>query len=136
MVGDIPATGHAEQDRSADRSLDIAFDVLSDRRRRHILASLRDRGREIAISELAEDIAARDTGVFRGEVPPHANETRMEGAEDRVQELTASLYHVHIPKLEDAGIVEYDPDRDVVRPTASTQQVEHILGLTEHLSSG
>lgn len=60
----------------------------------------------------------------------------MGGAEDRVQELTASLYHVHIPKLVGAGVVEYDPGRDTVRPTGSSRRIERILVLTEPILSG
>ncbi|WP_449271602.1 DUF7344 domain-containing protein [Halopiger xanaduensis] len=33
------------------------------------------------------------------------------------------LYHTHIPKLEEAGIVTYDQERDIV---TLAEQVEHI----------
>lgn len=136
VVGDYPVTECAERDRSDDRSIDVVLDVLSDRRRRHVLTSLLDAGEEVGLSELAEDIAARDTGPPRSEGSPHASQHRMGGAEDRVQELTASLYHVHIPKLVVAGVVEYDPGRDTVRPTGSARRIERILALTEPIPSG
>lgn len=136
MVGDSSETERAEQNRSDDQSIDATFDVLSDRHRRHILKSVLDHGQEIALSELAENIAARDTGPPRSEVSPRVSENSMEVPEDKVQEFTASLHHVHIPKLADAGVVEYDTDRDIVRPTESTRQIEHILKQTEPLSSG
>lgn len=134
MVGDFPRAERAEQDRTDDQSVDAMFDVLSDRRRRHVLASVLDHGQGIALSELAEDVATRDTGASRGEVPPHPGENRMEVSGDPVQKLTVSLYHTHLPKLEEAGYVEYDPDSDVVRPTESIRQIEHLLALTDLLS--
>lgn len=136
MVGDFSDTERARQGGSDDRSMDVIFDALSDRHRRHILVSLLEHGQEIALSELAEEIAARDTGPPRSEVPPHASRTRTEVPEDRVQQLATSLYHVHIPKLADAGVLEYDPDRGIVRPTESTRQIQHVLEITEPLSSG
>lgn len=135
MVGDFPTTECAEQERSDDQSIDVIFDALSDRHRRHVLRSLLEHGQEVRMSELAEDLTGRDTGPSRPEVPPQASQNRMEGAEDRVHEVTASLYHVHIPKLVDAGVVKYDPDRGIVRPTEFAYQIEHILALTEPLSS-
>lgn len=136
MVGDSSETERVARDRSDDRSIDVIFDVLSDRQRRHTLVSLLDHGGAIALSELAEDIAARDTGPPRSEVSPQVSENRMEVPEDRVQELTAALYHAHIPKLADAGVVEYDSDRDTVRPTKSTRQIKDLLELTEPLTPG
>lgn len=135
MVGDAPATERAAREHPDDRSLDVIFEVLSDQRRRHVLTCLLDHGQAIALSELAADVAGRETGPGRNEVPPHASESRMEVSEDRVQRLTASLYHVHIPKLVAAGVVDYDPDRDVVRPTESARQIEQILALLEPLPS-
>lgn len=135
MVGDFPVTERAEEERSIDQSIDVIFDALSDRHRRHVLRSLLEHGQEIAISDLAEDLAGRDAGAPRPEVPPQASQNRMEGGDDGVQKVTASLYHVHIPKLVDAGVVKYDPDRGIVRPTESTRQVEHVLALAEPLSS-
>lgn len=136
MIGDFPVTGRAEQEHPDDQSLDVIFDALSDRNRRHVLTSLLDHGQEIALSDLAEDIAARPTGPSRTEVPPRASETRTEVPEDRFHELTASLHHVHIPKLADAGVVEYDPERGIVRPTDAARQIEQLLALTEPIPPG
>lgn len=134
MVGDCSEMERAERDNPDEPSIDVVFDILSDRQRRHILASLLDHGQDIAMSALAEDIAARDSGPPRSEVPAHTSGIRREVPEDTIHRITTSLYHLHIPKLEEARVVEYDPDRDIVRAAESANRIENILALTELLS--
>jgi predicted transcriptional regulator len=100
-------------------SLDRVFDVLSRSTRRRVLRILvepapRDRG-EVALSSLVSE------------------------AED-VESARLELTHVHLPKLDDAGIVEWDreagtvargPTFEAVRPV-----VEALLAHEEHLSGG
>ena len=47
-----------------------------------------------------------------------AHVLRREGAtgESSRREVTIGLYHVHLPKLDDAGFVEFDPDDQTVAP--------------------
>lgn len=136
MVGDYPVIERAEHERPDDQSVAEIFEVLSDRHRRQVLRSLQEHGQEIAIADLAADLAGGGTGPSRSEVPPQVNQHRMEGAENRGQNVAASLYHVHIPKLEDAGVVTYDPDRGIVRSTDATQEIQQVLALTEPRSQG
>ncbi len=40
-----------------------------------------------------------------------------------------ALYHVHLPKLADAGFIEWDTERDVVRPGPDYDQIRPVLEL-------
>ncbi|WP_425498617.1 DUF7344 domain-containing protein [Natrinema salinisoli] len=37
------------------------------------------------------------------------------------------MHHVHIPKLEDKGVVNYDSNRNFVEPTEKLTQLESLL---------
>ncbi|WP_254768503.1 DUF7344 domain-containing protein [Salinilacihabitans rarus] len=83
-------------------SLDLVFDVLSDQRRRYALYYLYDAPDGVAtVDEIADHVVAL-------EAPP-------EHAEDHRLHVLTSLQHVHLPKLEDAGIVEHDARSETVR---------------------
>lgn len=72
-------------------------DALSrNERRRTALALLRDAEGAVSVSDLAAEVAAHETD---DEVAPAASD---------VDELGVALHHRHLPKLEDASLVEYD----------------------------
>lgn len=120
MVGESPEADIFGGGDSGDLSIDVVFDLLADRRRRHVLACLLDGDRAIALSDLAEDVAVREHDRPRIEIP-----------KERAQAIRTSLYHVHVPKLADAGVIEYDRDRNLVRASDTAVRVEHALSRTE-----
>ncbi len=65
---------------------DDIVEGLADQRRRDALVVLESEG-ELSRDRLAEVLAARDA-----------------------DELALQLHHVHLPKLDDAGLIDYDPD--------------------------
>lgn len=83
------------QRRAGDRS--TVFDALSDPIRRRTVHLLAESGAELALADLAADLASGE-----GE----AGDPDWERAQRRLTE----LYHVHVPKLADAGIVTFDGD--------------------------
>jgi DNA-binding transcriptional ArsR family regulator len=80
---------------------DALYDVLANGRRRRIIACLAEQDGSVTSTELAEAIARRDA------------ETAGDG--ERTDSIRASLYHAHLPKMDDAGVVAYDRDRETVR---------------------
>lgn len=80
---------------SRSRSLDAIFEVLTAERRREALYVLYSRDEPISLTELAEEVASA------------------EGSD--VEQVAPTLYHVHLPKLADVGVVRYDPEAGIVR---------------------
>ena len=50
-----------------------------------------------------------------------------EASEDVLTEIRLSLYHCHLPKLASEGLINYDPKRQLVEPTAQLDQVQPTL---------
>jgi hypothetical protein len=94
-----------------DEPTDALFDALSHRYRRFTLAALSGRDEPMALADLAVGVAKRETG-----------DTGQAVSKERAREIEISLYHVHVPKLEVAGLVEYDRDRNTVAARRETGQ--------------
>ena len=88
-------------------TVDEAFGLLADERRRLLLSVMRTYGEALTLPDAAEEVAVRETGQ---QVPNISAE--------RVHEIYLSLYHDHLPRLVEAGLLEYDQERDLVTPTA------------------
>lgn len=90
------------RDGSGDRtdqvgalSLDACLELLADRQRRLILGFFLDSGREHApVDEIVSEIIT-DEARATGERPGHDS-------------IALTLFHVHLPKFADAGVLEYD----------------------------
>ena len=89
---------------TANLSSAALFDLLADRRRRFALAYLADAADgAVTFEALAEAVAAREC-EGSGVVP-----------DDRRTDVEVSLHHNHLPRLADAGLVEYDRGTGTVR---------------------
>ncbi|RLM53641.1 hypothetical protein DVK02_12375 [Halobellus sp. Atlit-31R] len=86
-------------------------DLLRNDRRRNAIKCLQDRGREVMLRDLAEEIAEIETG----ESPPPRN------IRDSVY---ISLHQSHLPKLDAAGVVAYDRDRKTIRLRKEARAVD------------
>ena len=93
--------------RTTTRSGDTIAELLADRRRRYLLHALRDASDELTFAELARKIAAWETEQSVADV-----------SDATVERVHLSLYHNHVLRFADAGLVEYDADADVVALTA------------------
>lgn len=80
-----------------------SVDGLSNARRRGVLAVLREAAAPLALADLAADLVEREDRPAAG--PPDY---------DAIQRRYVMLYHTHVPRLVDAGLVEFDADRRVV----------------------
>ena len=89
---------------STDLSLDTVFEILKNRRRRDILQYLWNHDGSANIGELAEHIAALENDI---EVTALSSSQR--------KRVYIGLYQCHLPKMDDAAIVDFDKHRGTIR---------------------
>jgi hypothetical protein len=92
---------------------DEAFELLSSSRRRLALAELRAAGGSLALGRLAERVAGQQEGVDPDRVDP-----------DTRKSVYTSLQQFHLPRLDEAGVVEFDADRGEVSATATASRLD------------
>lgn len=103
---------------SVEESLPVStvFGVLSDARRRVLLRYLLERDRGAAVATIAKHVAATEHDGPGSAAP-----------DDAIDRAHVSLYHHHLPKLEDGGLVEYDRDRNLVTLTEQARSVTPLV---------
>lgn len=89
------------------RSLDTIFEVLVAERRRNALYVLYRHVGPVTLADLADEVAS------------------LEG--EAVERVATSLHHVHLPKLVEVGIVEYDTEEALVRLTDHSDRFREYL---------
>ncbi|TYL38429.1 transcriptional regulator [Natronococcus pandeyae] len=106
------------QKQSSRSSLDAVLDVLTDRHRRRLLVALLEHDSQTRSNvQIPDDIIVGD---------------------EELERLHVQMYHVHLPKLEAAGLVEWDrttnevqrgPQFETVRPLLDPirDQVDDVL---------
>jgi len=98
--------------------------ALQHPRRRHALDCIRTH-QSVALADLAELVLERETGT---DASDHDAE--------RVSRVYFSLYHTHLPVLQDAALVRYRQDADVVGiRDGAAQSVESARDALEALLS-
>jgi hypothetical protein len=85
-----------DDDRAViDLSADERHDLLAAERRRVVLEALVDREEPVALVDLAEWVAARETDAATP-------------GEDATERVAVSLHHVHLPRMADLNVLDYD----------------------------
>ncbi|MFH5797266.1 hypothetical protein [Haladaptatus sp. CMAA 1911] len=123
--GTIATTDHAAFGDERFRRLletdgdgvDEALSGLSDGRRRHLIAVLRNSRTPMSRTALAREILRRERG-----------ETEFDTV--AITEIGSALAHVHLPKLADADFIDYDPETDRVT-YASHPGLENVITLLQ-----
>ena len=110
-----PESDGATASTAIDDSLteDELFTILSNRRRRYILHELMREDGQLDIGTLSQEIAAFEDGLELHEV----------SSSDRKRVYTA-LHQSHLPKMDKAGVVDFNRDRGTVEPTPALEDVE------------
>ena len=102
-------------------SEDELFDVLANQRRRFAVHLLkREEKDRVEIGDMAEQIAAWENGIDTAEIT----------GDERKRVYTA-LQQSHLPKMDDAGVVDFNKDRGVVEPTPAIQNVDLYMDVVE-----
>ncbi|MFC7215033.1 hypothetical protein ACFQO4_13220 [Saliphagus sp. GCM10025334] len=95
-----------DQSESA-AAIDETLRAVAAERRRLLLSVLDEHGQELTLPDAAEEVAQCETGKSITEL-----------SAERVANVYISLYHDHLPRLVDAGLLEYDQERDLVAPAS------------------
>jgi hypothetical protein len=90
------------------------YDILRNDRRRSVIHCLRATGGTRTVGSLADTIAADEAD----ESPPPRNVR---------QSVYVSLHQTHLPKLDDAGVVAFDPAANEVRLLDGAEEVAAYL---------
>jgi len=89
-------------EESEQPSPDRVIRLLADERRRYALRCLLKHD-ALPLADLADEVAVRERDEPIGEI-----------SAEEVKHVYMSLYHTHVPKLAQAGVVTYDQDADAV----------------------
>lgn len=118
VMGTPNVTARATNGDADGRSLtpDVAFEVLSNRRRRYVVHRLLQHGGTAELRALSRQIAAWENRKPLDEITP----------EERRRVYNA-LQQFHLPKLRDAGVVAYESGPGRVRPTPSAESLRSYL---------
>lgn len=95
-------------------SQDRVFDILSNPRRRFVLHYLSRQSDSVPLRELADEVARWETG----------DETLSPQQRKRVY---VSLYQTHIPRLADAGMIEFDADSGLVNIAEQAREIDKYV---------
>lgn len=97
-------------------SVDQAYNILSDRRRRYAIHHLKQVDSPVSVQDLAEQVAAWE------------NDKKIEqlDAQER-KRVYISLYQSHLSTLDDQGIVDYNKDTGMVVLTQAADSIDIYL---------
>ncbi|WP_226481054.1 DUF7344 domain-containing protein [Natrinema amylolyticum] len=98
-----------------EQALDTTFDLLRNRHRRDVVEILAEREASIPLRDLAAAVGAVKPEPESGSVSP-----------DRTHEIAALLHHVHLPKLDDADVIDYDTETSTVAPVRTGDLVPFV----------
>lgn len=113
-VSDVDAP--PAKDVPASLSLDIVFDMLKNERRRRVLRYLKTNDGPFTLGELAEHIAALENDK--------SVQALSSGERKRVY---VGLYQCHLPRMDDAGVIEFDRNRGSVELGPNADQLDDFL---------
>lgn len=105
----FPNQGSAKQPSPPPNTV---FRLLLDERRRQLLRILRQSVGVYTLTDLVDHLEL------------------LEDTEASGSEIECSLVHVHLPVLEEAGIVQYDTAMGTVKPTEKVRSLEPYLELS------
>ncbi|MFB6135685.1 MAG: hypothetical protein ABEJ04_02905 [Halobacteriaceae archaeon] len=105
-----------EEEEPSEPSREQVFELLSNQRRRHVMHYLRQHDREVELRELATQLAA-----WENEKPAEAV------SHDERRRVYTALRQSHLPKMDEAGVIDYDPNGGVVDPRPGMDDVELYL---------
>ncbi|QSX00990.1 DUF7344 domain-containing protein [Haloterrigena alkaliphila] len=95
---------------------DTLLELCQEQHRRIVLAVLASEKRSLTVNDLTKTIIKHN----------HHTPLREISSEES-RRIRLELHHVHIPKLADQSLVEYDQERKLVEPTSRLDQLQPQL---------
>jgi len=92
------------------------FEVLRNQRRRYVLQFLKQYGRPVELGDLAQQIAAWEYETTLDGVTP-----------EQRKRVYTTLQQTHLPKMDTSGILVFDSDNGVIKPTKRTGEINVYL---------
>lgn len=105
---------------SSSLSYDDCFDLLSNHRRRYALQYLKENGETATLGELSDQIAAWENEVDVEEI-----------SYDERKRVYTSLQQVHLPRMDDMDVVEFDDREGVVEVGPGAEELATYLGVAQ-----
>lgn len=100
--------------------LDQKFELLKNKRRRMTLQYLEENDGTATLSDLSEHIAAIE------------NDTSVKAiSSSQRKRVYVGLYQCHLPKMDDAAVIEFDKNRGTIKLGPNADQLEAYLGEPE-----
>jgi hypothetical protein len=115
-----PADRQTEEPDKPDLTRDECFELLSNHRRRYTLHYLQQNGNQATLGELADQIAA-----WENDIPPE------EVSYDQRKRVYTSLQQVHLPRMDDTGVVEFDDRDGLVEPGPAAEDLDVYLEVVQ-----
>lgn len=89
--------------RTDDLTESERYHILEADRRRQALAVLSDRTQPISLEDLATAVAEREGDADDPD-------------QSAISSVATTLHHIHLPKMAEVGVVEYDPEANEISP--------------------
>ncbi|TKX55114.1 hypothetical protein EXE44_16470 [Halorubrum sp. SS7] len=105
----------------AEIGFDQLFEILKNKRRRRVIRYLLEgKNEEATLDELAEAIAARETG----------KDIKQISSQER-KRVYVGLYQCHLPKMDDYGAISYNKPRGRIETAEHTDLFERYLSVDD-----
>lgn len=109
----IPEAGCLEALAEAGEDPNEIFRTLASPRCRQVLALLHASDGAVPLDAAAPRLAAHEFGTVAGD-----------NSDETAEQVLVSLYHVNAPKLDDAGLVDFEPEELTIAITEAGAQLE------------
>ena len=97
--------------------LDELYHTLAHQRRRFVLFCLSMHDKSCTLADIASEVASQEQDIPITDIPS-----------EEVERVHLSLYHVHVPKLAEANLVEYDRETGMIEATPRFEPLKQHVG--------
>lgn len=114
--GSSPFTDSIATDQNSPGDLDSLFACLANHRRRLLLEGISKTSGPVVVEELVQHIVEREDVA-----------TADTDSSDQLVEITISLFHNHLPKMREAGVIDVDHETNTVQEGNRFETAKSLL---------